>query len=122
MELIKALYVLYFIPITVALAISGELPIGSGATTLVVTSLHFIGGAYEVARGDSSLRGRYTGTDSDGYSVATRGQVISNVVADLVILAAWIVAVVCIAGEEYLALTAALLALAGNIFCYAGRS
>lgn len=122
MELIKALYLVYFIPILVAIAISGELPVGSGATTLAVTTLHFIGGAYELWRGDTSLRGRYTGTDDEGYTVATRGQVVSNVVADLIILAAWIVAVVCIAGDEYLALTAALLALAGNIFCYAGRS
>ncbi len=122
MELIKALYLLYFIPILVAIAISGELPIGSGATTLAVTTLHYFGGAYELARGATSLRGRYTGTDADGYTVSTRGQVVSNIVADLIILAAWIVALVCIAGEEYLALTAALLALAGNIFCYAGRS
>ena len=122
MELIKALYILYFIPITVAIAISGELPIASGVITLVVTSLHFIGGAYELVRGKKSLRGRYTGTDAEGYTVSSTGQAVSNVVADLIILAAWIVALVCIAGEEYVALTAALLALAGNIFCYAGRS
>ena len=122
MEPIKVLYILYFIPITVAIAISGELPIGSGATILVVESLHFVGGAYEVLSGGRSLRGRYTGTDAEGYTAPTTGQAVSNVVADLIILAAWVVALVCIAGEEYLALTAALLALAGNIFCYAGRS
>ena len=122
MELIKVLYLLYFIPITVALAISGELPVASGIITLTVTTLHFIGGAYELAEGRSSLRARYIGEDESGFTVATRGQVVANIAADLVILAATAIAIVCIAGEEYLALTAALLALTGNIFCYAGRS
>jgi hypothetical protein len=122
MELIKTLYLLYFIPIVVAIAISGELPTGSAATTLAVTTLHFFGGAYELSQGRTSLRGRYTGQDADGFTVSTRGQVVSNVVADVVILSAWVVALVCVAGEDALALTAALLALAGNVFCYAGRS
>lgn len=121
METIKALYLLYFIPIVVAIAISGELPVGSGATTVVVTSLHFLGGAYELASGRTTLRGRYTGQDADGFTVHSRCQAVSNVVADAIILAAWVIALATVAGEPSMALTAALLALAGNIFCYAGR-
>lgn len=118
---LKTLYVAYFVPILVAVGISGEYPDVSAALTITVTTLHFLGGAYELRRGKTNLRGRYTGTTTDGYVVSTRGQAIGNAVADLLISGAWVVGVVVAAGDWSLAMTAALLALAGNIFCYLGR-
>ena len=99
----------------------GRVPTASAGLTVAVTTLHFLGGAYEL-RGKTSLRERYTGMDRDGFIVSTRGQAIGNVIADLIILAAFVVGLVVVAGDRYLALTAALLALSGNIFCYYGRN
>ena len=122
MDALKTLYLFYFVPILVAVGISGEYPTASAGLTVAVTTLHFLGGAYELSQGKTSLWARYTGMDRDGFIVSTRGQAIGNVIADLIILAAFVVGLVVVAGDRYLALTAALLALSGNIFCYYGRS
>lgn len=123
MDTLKTLYLAYFVPILVAVGISGEYPTTSAGLTITVTALHFLGGAYEVARGETSLRGRYTALSIDGYIVnTTRGQAIGNLIADALILGAFVVGIATAAGDKYLALTGALLALSGNIFCYFGRT
>ena len=122
MDALKTLYLIYFVPILVAVGICGEYPTASGVLTITVTTLHFIGGAYELFQGRTSLRSRYTGMDRDYFIVGSRGPVIGNIIADLLILVACIVGIATVAGDRYLALTAALLALSGNIFCYAGRA
>lgn len=118
---ITTLYLAYFVPILVAVGISGEYPTASAGLTITVTTLHFLAGGYELIYGDIDVRGRYTAVNIDGYSINTRGAAIGNLIADALILGAWIVGIATAAGDRYLALTGALLALAGNIFCYYGR-
>ncbi len=114
------LYLAYFVPILVAVGISGEYPTASAGLTIAVTTLHFLAGLYELVWGETSLKERYT-VIGTYFVTTTRGQALSNLIADALILGAWIVGVATAAGDRYLALTGALLALSGNIFCYVGR-
>jgi len=113
--ILSVLYVLYFAPLIWVLAEYRDYPVAAPAVVVGVTSAHFVAGLLETW-------GDLAGGTLERYLGESMWM---NIVSDILITSSFVLSLICVINPdapENTLLASAIVAVAGNILCVAGRA